>query len=624
MNINRRHFCLAVAVGSTPAVIGSGAAQSSVSVSGSITSAVGADVGGIRLYFSKTTSNASKTVTIPTDGTLDLTLPETGTYNVTLWNGSTRNRNIPVVYAFSNLEIDGSETTVSYTIPAAYETEIRCVDSTGTPISRLPVNFRAANGTGIAPGLFTTTTNGYVKAFGVTETGVELSGRVTIEIQPPSELSKTTRLSRETITESGTLEYTVANPDQYTYNFQIIEANPQAGFRLPYLLYQPEVSGDIERPLYVKPNNDTAVTTREELVTQLITAVDSAPFAGAVQNGFPGIIPGFPRTSNDGPDYIQTLTLPSYKSELISPNYRLDNLATDAFNADKLRRIDKQLLAMIEDAKNRLAAEPYPVADKIHMSGFSASTTFSNRFAFLYPDMVRTLTTGGSCVLPVPTNSINGTSLPYPLGTADYTQLTNKEFDEESWANIDRYIYVGREDQPLPGTDSRSYYYGSGRYTDTAESVFGINRVTERFPFVKSQYTEASDQATFEIYDGVGHRISQAMEDTLTTFHQTNAPVNDVRLSNVHLQPTTIGSSQSHTLTFDVENLSADGQPDTFSIAIPDTVIIERIDAVTADGLANPAVPAPTNPIRFSVDPTAPPRGKVTFTVELTLSKTTN
>jgi len=623
MNLNRRRFCSALGVGSVSVspIVGTASAQSEIPVSATITSAVGANLGGVELYFSKVDSDVSQAVTVPSDGILEFSLPQAGSYRVTLRNIATRNEDIPLVYGFPNITVDDSGGSGEITIPAAYDTQIRCVDLNGDPVSRLPVNFRASNGTGVRPGLFTTSEQGYVKYVGATETGVELTGKTEIEIQPPSDLSQTSRLATVTVDESREFEFVVQNPEQYTYNFQIVNADPAAGFSLPYLLYRPDVSTDVERPLYVVPNNNSPVTNREELIGQLTSTLDSSTFAGARRNGYPGIIPGFPRTPNDGPDYIQTLALPSYRSELLDERYRLDNLATDAFDADSLKRVDKQLLAMIADAKARLESEPYPVADKIHMSGFSASTTFSNRFAFLYPDKVRTLTTGGSSVLPIPKAGVNGTSLPYPLGTADYTELTGKEFDIDSWGNIDRYIYVGREDQPLPSTDSTSYFYGSGRYQNTVESVFGVNRVTERFQFVKSQYADISDHATFEIFDGVGHEISQQMEDSLTSFHQTHAPANDVQISNVQLQPTTIGSSQLHTLSFEVANLSADGQPDTFTIEMPTGVDIESINTVTADGIANPEIPDPVNPIRFTVNPSQTQTGEtVSLTVELTLS----
>jgi hypothetical protein len=182
---------------------------------------------------------------------------------------------------------------------------------------------------------------------------------------------------------------------------------------------------------------------------------------------------------------------------------------------------------MIDDAKSRLTEVPYSVADQIHMGGFSASATFSNRFTFLYPEKVQTLSTGGSNVLPLPKASHDGTSLAYPLGTADYEQLTGGEFDLEAWAAVNRYLYVGQNDQPLPSTDERGYYYGSGRYLDTVEEVYGRNRVTERFPLVKEEYKAVSDSAEFEIYEEMGHEINEAARKAIEEFHLEHSPTPD-------------------------------------------------------------------------------------------------
>lgn len=334
-------------------------------------------------------------------------------------------------------------------------------------------------------------------------------------------------LTAGTMSGTGIVSAQSTQKDIGSGRVELIEPDEGAEFNYPYLLYRPDADRDYERPLYVKPHNSPEAKNREALREQLIgepTAARHPTFVGARRNRYPGIIPGFPRTPNDGPDYIQTMSLPSYRSELFSERYRLEGISTEEFSAESLKRVDTQLIGMIEDAKSRLESEPYTVADKIHMSGFSASTTFSNRFAFLYPDRVRTLTTGGSTVLPLPKASHNDVSLPYPLGTADYEEFTGRTFDTDAWADINRYIYVGQEDQPLPSNDTRGYFYGSGRYQDKVETVYGKNRVTERFPFVKSEYEKVTDAAKFRIFDGVGHRMDSRMRDAVTAFNKNNSP----------------------------------------------------------------------------------------------------
>jgi hypothetical protein len=521
MQRTRRGFCASSAVAVLSLLPGIASGQDGIALDGHLRSVAGADVDGTVLRLSKVDGDGAAETTVDSSGEIDVTVPWPGIYRFTAIGTSKQRDRVPAVYAFENVSVSTEPGFAEFTVPEAHLVTIRCVDPDGNPIENLAVNFRAENGYGLSPGTFTTDAEGYVKYFGATERGVELAGRTGIELQPPTKPDRVEPLDSVSVSEPLDLEFTVSNPDPYKRNYRVIEADPDAGFHLPYLLYVPDSDGDVARPLYVQPHNDLPVETRAELINQLATAA----LGPAVELGFPAIVPGFPRTPNDGPDYIQSLALPSYRpGEFDNDRYDLEGIATEEFTAEMLTRIDEQLLAMIDDARSRLASEDYSLADRVHMNGFSSSTTFSHRFAFLYPERVRTITTGGSAVLPVPTDSIDGTTLPYPLGTADYETLTGRSFDEQTWADIDRYIYVGREDQPLPSTDERSYYPGSGRYRDRVPPVYGKNRVTERFPFVESQYEPAGVDATFEIYDGVGHRTTDETRRAVVQFHQDNAP----------------------------------------------------------------------------------------------------
>lgn len=102
----------------------------------------------------------------------------------------------------------------------------------------------------------------------------------------------------------------------------------------------------------------------------------------------------------------------------------------------------------------------------------------------------------------------------------------------------------------------------------------------------------------------------------------------EVELRDVVITPNEVdGTNETHTLTFDVANLSADDGKDDFSIAMPTNVKVSNVSIVRSDGLElTPPDPAPSNPIEFSVNPNAgeinnPP---VEFEVELHLSPAAN
>jgi hypothetical protein len=109
-----------------------------------------------------------------------------------------------------------------------------------------------------------------------------------------------------------------------------------------------------------------------------------------------------------------------------------------------LKRLDLQLLQMIDDARNVLSGMGIITDSKIFMSGFSASATFTNRFSFLHPDKIKALAIGGfNGELMLPQKDINGAKLIYPIGTNDFKKLFSDTFHLDAYRQIPQYIYMG-------------------------------------------------------------------------------------------------------------------------------------------------------------------------------------
>lgn len=140
----------------------------------------------------------------------------------------------------------------------------------------------------------------------------------------------------------------------------------------------------------------------------------------------------------DLPALIIIPLIPSHK------NYPyLQQLSIECFDipkGDKNYRIDEQVVRIINKSKVILKNEVgLTASDKIFLNGYSSSGVFAQRFALLHPDVVETACIGGaSGSIPVPTKDLS-----YPLGIADYEQLTGKEFDFENYSKIKFRYYVG-------------------------------------------------------------------------------------------------------------------------------------------------------------------------------------
>lgn len=292
--------------------------------------------------------------------------------------------------------------------------------------------------------------------------------------------------------------------------FRIVDPNADAGFHFPYFLFVPRSKPDGERPIIVQGNNTPSTDDDYQVHLEYASrGIEQITGILAADLECPALVPAFPR----------------FRTEPLSWDVYLQVLDDSTLELEEppFERIDRQLVSMIEDAKARLRADSFDIADQIHLHGFSASSTFANRFTFLHPELVQAASMGGNGVRMVPTETLNGYTLPYPVGVADFEEITGREFDFQAWSEIEQYMFVGEEDQPLPEDDSRGYRSFANLDDETAEmivDIFGENRVTERFPVTKSIYNEVGASTEFTVYEDVGHAYNAEIIADLVEFHR--------------------------------------------------------------------------------------------------------
>jgi hypothetical protein len=157
---------------------------------------------------------------------------------------------------------------------------------------------------------------------------------------------------------------------------------PKRGYHYDAYLWIPSEYGrdDIHR-LLVSPNNsgtaDDSLEFHEDKA--LYSILNNWEYRVAQQLNVPHLMPVFPRPRTDWHLYTHSL-----------------DSDTMAVPSGKLKRIDLQLLAMIDDARIYLARQHGIALEKqVFLSGFSASGTFVNRFTVLHPDRVCAVACGG-------------------------------------------------------------------------------------------------------------------------------------------------------------------------------------------------------------------------------------
>jgi hypothetical protein len=179
-------------------------------------------------------------------------------------------------------------------------------------------------------------------------------------------------------------------------------------------------------------------------------------------------------------------------------------LDRDTFTTDRvdLQRIDLQLIAMIEHARDELRMQGIHTDERILIQGFSASGMFANRFTILHPERVKAATIGSPGGWPIaPLTSHNGKLLPYPAGISDLETLTGAHFNSTAYNAIPQLIYMGSTDD----NDSLDYSDGwEAEHAQIVNELFGTDPLA-RWEEAESIYREAGANARFLLVDGVGH-----------------------------------------------------------------------------------------------------------------------
>lgn len=293
-----------------------------------------------------------------------------------------------------------------------------------------------------------------------------------------------------------------------------VDADAAAGFHWPYFLVLPDKL-DPARPLFVEPNNDGRAGAPYE--THLYWATIRAEQA-YVDWGrhleVAVLVPCFPRPHTaDGRSNIYVHAL---------------SRAAIAHPDPALGRADRQLLAMVDDARRRIAGASEsgegPPA-RFMLWGFSAAADFVTRMAAIHPERVVAVAAGGIGGLPIlPLSELEGTRLTYPVGVADLADLTGRPFDAEAYRRVPVLLLQGGADEndSVPEGDLDRATYVSDSYdfeqATFVNATFGASTVG-RVPAIRDVHAAfGMESFTFSIVKGVEHTTTKAMEQTVRDF----------------------------------------------------------------------------------------------------------
>ena len=287
-----------------------------------------------------------------------------------------------------------------------------------------------------------------------------------------------------------------------------VSENPAEGFNFPYYLFVPQ-GVDLNKPAYllVEPNNTGVGSNLVSLDKNTKDAIETCSASSVARKlKIPLLMPVFPRPG--GGLYTHAL-----------------DRETLLIQDGDLRRIDLQLIAMIAHAQKLLRHNNVKVNKKIFMNGFSASGTFTNRFAILHPTVVRAVATGGiNCIPTFPTDQWNRTTMRYPVGIADVKEIAGIDFNEAAYKKVSQYIYMGALD------DNDTVPYRDAYDEADAElikSLIGakmmVKMMPDRWDTSQSIYKVLGIPAQFVTYENTGHETKPEIHDDITAFFRANA-----------------------------------------------------------------------------------------------------
>lgn len=292
---------------------------------------------------------------------------------------------------------------------------------------------------------------------------------------------------------------TVKTMDPFTRE---IAANPKQGFHWPYLLFTPK---QIKYPcLLVRPNNTGFDADEiESLRFPAIGEINHNKHL-AEELGCPLLVPIFPRPSQESCNnlYLHALTRDSLLAE-----------------KEEWKRVDLQLIAMMDDARAQLKSQGLDISTKALFSGFSASGSFVSRFSMLHPERALAVVAGGLGGWPIaPVTEWKGKTLTFPLGLGDFKHMTGKKANLKAIKAVPRLYFRGESDLNDDAIFRDSYAKEDELYLF---QEFGTTPLP-RWKTAEQIYRKEGMNTRLIFYPDTGHEETEAARSEMKTFFEAH------------------------------------------------------------------------------------------------------
>ena len=287
-----------------------------------------------------------------------------------------------------------------------------------------------------------------------------------------------------------------------------IEPDENDSFNFPYFLFIPDdISREQRTFVVIEPNNsgfaDDDLQKHIEKAERIATRDFYLGNFLARNLNAPLLIPVFPRHQSEWKIYTHALD----RDVMIQKD-------------SPIERLDLQLLGMFNHACLHLKEKGIDAEEKFLLTGFSASGTFANRFALIHPDKVQAVAAGGvNGLLMLPLDSLSGIGLNYPLGTSDFSDISDRDFQKELFVQTPQFYYMGELD------DNDAVPYEDAFDQDEREHIYfllGKEMLTERWNRCREIYNDYEVNATIKTFKNVGHENPDIIKEEVVDFFRKN------------------------------------------------------------------------------------------------------
>lgn len=300
---------------------------------------------------------------------------------------------------------------------------------------------------------------------------------------------------------------------------KFVPANSNQGFNYGYVLYIPDTIKDNTTLIIEAANTRGGSSDLKKAIENVIECADDCDlpiYEHATRLGMPILYPIFPRWMN-GEEFIWNHML---SSNSLNPK-------TKKLKESGLKRVDLQLIKMIDDAKKKFKLNDINIDDKVIIDGYSASAKFANRFTLLHPEIVKMCIGGGfSGQLTLPLEKIDDEKLFWPIGIGNLDELIGEELSAEQvelFKTIPQFYYIGEGDNT---NDPFEALIKNDEIIPKNPNIIKPNEIKQlcqyigleikdRVPKIMELYKQLGINGFFKVYEDTDHKtcLEKASDD---------------------------------------------------------------------------------------------------------------